>query len=112
MNSPFAKNRLICAGAGNGALTAEGIPVSTSTSQQGQAELDSDTECRSEGSSGLLLTDELMDLEALMDKMSKARGRLGTLPDDIRRSEAESLTLELMAKIGLAEDSPSESDSA
>lgn len=53
----------------------------------------------------------MQGLEALMADVARARQRLTALPDEERRKQAESMTMQLMSRLGLEEeDSPSSSE--
>lgn len=66
-----------------------------------------DTACSEED-----LEKEMDRFEKLLGDVAGARGRLQDLPDAERRTAAESLTLSLLARLGLDDDPASDSDSS
>lgn len=57
------------------------------------------------------IEDEAERIEALMNDMAGLRRRLQSLPDQDRRSAAESMTMQMISQLGLTEGSDSDVDS-
>ena len=59
-----------------------------------------------------LLGEDELNFDVLMDELASARNRLRSLQDIDRRNEATALTMHLISKLGLEDDSDSDPESS